>query len=158
MPVIVSGSGSLTTDGGAFAIDEVGWTEASAPNLTKSVSFSIAFGNALSIECDRIAWSSVANRQLVNVSDACVLIDGNTGAEAHLTDAMLTATSTIDAGGQGTLTVRFGVPDQTVTLVNGDLAATSAEVAVDVLVFDVSFAHTECSSGCSSSAFDFSDF
>ena len=148
-PVIDSGTGSLSTDDGSFAMDMFAWTEASAPTLTKSVSFSISFGTGPSVECNRIAWESLANGAIVNVSQECVVIDGNTGVEAHLTDATLSVTSTLDAANEGTITLRFGVPDQPVT--------PHVEIAIDVLVVNVSFAHAECpSKGCSASAFDLS--
>jgi hypothetical protein len=156
-PVIVNGTGSLATDHDAFTMDQVAWTEPSAPTSTNSVSFSIAFGNGPSVECNRVPWSSLANGALVNVSQECVVIDGSNGAEAQLTDATLSVTSTIDATNEGTLTLRFDAPDQTVTLIDGDLAFTHVELDVGGLVATVSFAHAECpSSGCSSSAFDLS--
>jgi hypothetical protein len=153
-PVIVTGAGSLSTDDGAFAIDAVSWTE-SAPTLTKSVSFSIAFAGGPSVECDRVPWSSLANGALVNVSEECVVVDGSTGAGADLTDATLSVTSTIDATNEGTLTLHFDLADQAVTLVDDNHAVTHVELEVIGLVAKVSFAHAACpSNGCS--AFDLS--
>ena len=147
VPAVVSGTGSLSTDADAFTMGAVSWLEASAPTVTKSVSFSIAFGNGPSVACDGVAWAPLSKGEIVNVSRECVVIDGSTGAEAHLVGATLSATSTLDANDEGTVTLHFGVADQPVTLVSGDVAFTHVEVAVDLLVFDVAFAHSQCGGG-----------
>ena len=99
------------------------------------------------MECNRIAWDSLANGAIVDVSQECVVIDGSTGATVNLTDATLSARSTLDAMNEGTVTLRFGVPYQRNVLVDDHFAFTHVDVAVDVLVVDIAFTHAQCGGG-----------
>ena len=109
-PVTVSGTGTTT------------WTEASAPTITKSVSFIVSVDGGPSVTCERIPWAALSHGVTVDVAENCVADD------APLASATLMATSTIDATNEGTLTLHFDVPSQDVAL-----------------VATVSFAHAACS-------------
>jgi hypothetical protein len=148
-PALAGGTGSIATDAATSAMDGFEWTEPTAPTLTHSVSFGFSFGNGLHVDCDRIPWSAVAGGVTIDVSQSCVVIVGSTGAEAQLAAATLSATSTIDASNEGTLTLRFDVPAADVTLVDDQNVETAAHVEVSGAVGTVSFAHASCpSAGC----------
>lgn len=134
--VLVSGTGSL----GGAALDGVAWLDGSAPTVTNDVSFAVSFDDGSSVECDGVPWSVLAHGVVVDVAETCVVLDPNEANDAPLSAATLSAESTIDATGAGTLTLHFDVPARDDAIAN---------VSITGLVATVTFAHTQCSGGSS---------
>ena len=126
--VIESGTGML----GGSPVTAVAWEEAGPPTITQHVSFEIA--GIPGIECKGIPWSAVEHGVVVDVSENCF---GYYDDHQPLANVTLSATSTLDDNGLGTVTLHVDMPNQRVS--------DWGWMEVDALVVNVTFSRGACS-------------
>jgi hypothetical protein len=145
---------SNTTDGGTATLANTTrslaqptflWTETGSPAAQNHASFQFQYDNADgsyagSIDCPSLTWSTVSGptQPVALVSLGCeVDIDADV---ATITSGTMTVQSTLDAHGNGTITIQIDIPKTTF----GDI-----QVEVVAMKASATFGDQQCGSSCS---------